>query len=125
MTPRAAAVVLASLCAAALAVSAAATPPGALAASKCAIAHHGEHFGPTYLTALDVSATTCATGFKVVRAYHRCQLRKGGVTARCSTLVDGFRCQETRGPSISTEFYSRVACRRRHAKVSYKYEQFT
>jgi hypothetical protein len=94
-------------------------------AGTCGIPHGGEHLGPTYLTSLTVSGTSCGTGFAVVRAYHSCQLEHGGVKARCTSTVDGFRCSEKRGPSIPTEFYSSVSCQESSARVDYKYSQFT
>jgi hypothetical protein len=97
----------------------------ARAAGGCAIPHGGQHLGPTYLTALSVSGTSCSTGLAVVRAYHACQLKHGGVKAKCGSAVDGFRCSEKRGPSIPTEFFSSVSCQKRSARVSYKYSQFT
>ncbi len=97
----------------------------ARAAGACGIPNHGQHLGPTYLTALSVSATSCNVGLKVVRLYHSCQLRHGGVKARCSSSVDGFRCSEKRGPSIPTEYFSSVTCQNRSARVYYKYAQFS
>ena len=93
-------------------------------ASGCSIPHQGEHLGPTYLTALSVSGTSCSTGLAVVGAYHACQLKHGGVTGKCSSAVDGFHCTEKRGPSIPTEFFSSVACQNRSKRVNYKYSQF-
>jgi hypothetical protein len=111
-------------CAAAVALAS-----GSAAASgasvKCAIPGNGEHLGPTYLNALSVTGTTCSTGLEVVRDYHKCQLRQGGVKAKCTAPVDGFRCRETRGPSIPTEFYSTVACSDQAKVVHYKYSQFS
>jgi hypothetical protein len=94
-------------------------------ASGCSIPHHGQHLGPTYLTALSVSGTSCSTGLAVVSAYHSCQLKHGGVKAKCTSAVNGFRCTEKRGPSISTEFFSSVSCQSGSKRVSYKYSQFT
>lgn len=94
-------------------------------ASGCSIPHRGEHLGPTYLTALSVSGTSCSTGLAVVGAYHACQLKHGGVKGRCPSTVDGFRCTEKRGPSIPTEFFSSVACQSGSKRVNYKYSQFT
>jgi hypothetical protein len=95
------------------------------ASTRCTIPGNGEHLGPTYLNALSVVGATCSTGLGVVRAYHACQLTHGGVTARCNSPVDGFRCREMRGPSIATEFYSSVTCVDRAERVIYKYSQFT
>lgn len=102
----------------------AAASPRAFAAG-CSIPHHGEHLGPTYLTSLNVSATSCTTGLAVVSAYHSCQLKHGGVKAKCTSSVDGFHCTEKRGPAIPTEFFSSVSCQSGSKRVSYKYSQFT
>jgi hypothetical protein len=102
-----------------------AAAPLAAAARGCAIPHHGEHLGPTYLTSLSVSGTGCSTGLAVVSAYHKCQVRHGGVRARCTSSVEGFHCSEKRGPSIPTEFFSSVSCTRGSKRVAYKYTQFT
>ena len=109
----------------ALPAAPAAAKPTAVEASGCSIPHGGEHLGPTYLTSLTVSGTSCGTGLAVVRAYHSCQLKHGGVKATCSTSVVGFRCREHRGPSIPSEFYSSVSCTSGSRHVSYKYSQFT
>lgn len=99
--------------------------PTATVASGCSIPHRGEHLGPTYLTSLSVSGTSCSTGLAVVRGYHACQFKHGGVKARCSSVVNGFHCTEKRGPSIPTEFFSSVSCRSGSKRVNYKYSQFT
>ena len=103
----------------------ASSSPIATAAISCRIPDNGEHLGPTYLTSLNVSDTTCSTGLAVVRAYHACQVKDGGVKSECRSTVDGFRCSEKRGPSIPTEFFSSVSCTDRSERVSYKYSQFT
>lgn len=105
--------------------SGAVAEPSAQAAGSCSIPQGGEHLGPTYLTSLTVSGTTCSTGLAVVKAYHACQVKHGGVSAKCTSTVDGFRCTEKRGPSIPTEFYSSVSCQDHSKRVAYKYSQFT
>jgi hypothetical protein len=104
--------------------SVATAAPVANAAANCSVGS-GQHDGPTYLTALSVSGTSCGTGLAVVKAYHACQLKHGGVKGTCSSTVDGFRCTEKRGPSIATEFISSVSCTSHAKRVAYKYEQFT
>jgi hypothetical protein len=105
--------------------SGAVAAPSAQAAGSCSIPQGGEHLGPTYLTSLTVSGTTCSAGLAVVKAYHACQVKDGGVSAKCTSTVDGFRCTEKRGPSIPTEFYSSVSCQDHSKRVAYKYSQFT
>jgi hypothetical protein len=109
----------------ALAAPAASSAHRAVSAGACSIPNGGEHLGPTYLTSLKVSGTRCSVGLTVVRGYHSCQLRHGGVKGYCTSSINGFRCTERRGPSISTEFYSSVSCRAGSRRVSYKYTQFT
>jgi hypothetical protein len=94
-------------------------------AAGCSIPHRGEHLGPTYLTSLSVSGTSCSTGLAVVSGYHACQLKHGGVKARCTSAVNGFRCSEKRGPSIPTEYFASVSCQSGSKRVAYKYSQFT
>jgi hypothetical protein len=114
--------VLVPLC---LLLPAAGAAPVAKVAGSCRIPNGGEHLGPTYLTSLTVSGTSCSTGLTVVRGYHACQLKAGGVKSTCHSTVDGFRCSEKRGPSIPTEFYSSVSCTDHSERVNYKYSQFT
>jgi hypothetical protein len=116
---------IAALAVLAVAAPAAASPQRALSAGACSIPNGGEHLGPTYLTSLGVSGTSCSAGVAVVRGYHACQLRHGGVKGYCTSTVNGFRCTERRGPSIATEFYSSVSCHEGSRRVSYQYTQFT
>jgi hypothetical protein len=125
MTARLVAPIVLGLSLASLLAGGAGATQVAHAASGCSIPSHGEHLGPTYLTQLNVSGTSCTTGVKVVKAYHACQLKNGGVKAECHVAVDGFRCAEKRGPAIPTEFFSTVSCQDRSARVNYKYSQFT
>jgi hypothetical protein len=116
---------LAVLAALAVVAPAAASSDRAVSAGGCSIPTGGEHLGPTYLTSLSVSGTSCSVGLAVVRGYHSCQVRHGGAKGYCTSSVSGFRCSERRGPSIATEFYSSVSCRAGSRRVSYKYTQFT
>ncbi len=106
--------------------SAAATAgsPVATAAGTCSIRGQERNFGPTYVTALSVSGTSCTTGKRVVRAFHRCRKAHGGIKGRCTTPVLGYRCSERRG-GIATQFSGRVTCRRGGATVRHTYTQFT
>jgi hypothetical protein len=116
---------LAALAVLAIAAPAASSAHSAVSARACSIPKGGEHLGPTYLTSLTVSGTSCSAGLAVVRGYHSCQLRHGGVKGYCRSSVNGLRCAERRGPSIATEFYSSVTCQAGSRRVSYKYTQFT
>jgi hypothetical protein len=99
--------------------------PTASAAARCSLsAREQRNLGPTYVTALSVSGTSCATGERVVRAYYRCRIRHGGRRGRCTSRVLGYRCTETR-TSIATQFDARVRCRNGGARVNHSYTQFT
>jgi hypothetical protein len=112
------------------AVATAAASPGsddptASAAATCRLSSSKQRsLGPTYVTALSVSGTSCATGERVVRAYYRCRVRNGGRRGRCTSRVLGYRCTETR-ESISTQFDARVRCRYGARRVNHSYTQFT
>jgi hypothetical protein len=123
--PCAAAALLATISLAVASAPATGSTPPARAASSCSVSHGGEGYGPTYLLSLSVTGTSCSKGLAVVRSYHACQLKRGGVKGKCTTAVEGFRCTEKRGPSIPTEFFSSVSCAAGSARVDYKYSQFT
>jgi hypothetical protein len=98
--------------------------PVATAAARCNLDGKGRKLGPTYVTSLSTTGTSCRTGERVVRAYYRCRVRNGGRRGRCHSRVLGYRCTETR-TSISTEFDARVRCRNGSARVNHTYTQFT
>ncbi|HEU4658392.1 MAG TPA: hypothetical protein VFR97_12740 [Capillimicrobium sp.] len=104
--------------------AASADTPIASAAGACKVGD-GRGLGPTYVTSLRVSGTSCATGKKVVRAYYQCRVRNGGKRGRCTSKVLGFRCSERRGSSIPTQFDAKVTCRKGGATVKHAYTQFT
>ena len=82
--------------------------------------------GPTYVTQLKVTRTSCANGKRVTKAYHTCRLKKGK-TGRCSTKVLGYSCTDRR-PSqerIPTQFTGYVTCKRGSAKITHTYQQDT
>jgi hypothetical protein len=114
--------VVAAGCSAALAVAA---PSGAASTCKLSIAT-ARHMGPTYVTLLKVSGTSCATAIKVTKAFHRCRLKKGA-TARCTTKVQGYSCTEKRPASLKSalSFDGDVTCRRGGARVVHHYQQDT
>jgi hypothetical protein len=114
-----------------LAVAAATPAPAATARSsslhRCAVGQRESRtFGPTYVTSLSVSRVTCATGKRVVRAFHRCRKAHGGIKGRCprTTSVLGFHCSERRG-GIRTQFSGKVTCTRGTRRVVHTYTQFT
>lgn len=80
--------------------------------------------GPTYVTLLRVTGTSCAGGKTLVRAFHRCRRSNGGVSGRCRTPVRGFACTEKRG-SIPTQLSGKVTCTKGKVLVLHTYTQFT
>lgn len=92
----------------------------------CDVQRDSGSYGPSYVTSLRVTNTTCAAGKKVVRAFHRCRYAHGGVKGRCPkrTSVLGYRCTETRS-SIGTQLTGKVTCRRGTRRVVHTYTEFT
>ena len=80
--------------------------------------------GPTYVTLLRVTGTSCASGKTLVRAFHRCRRSNGGVFGRCRKPVRGFACTEKRG-SIPTQLSGKVTCTRGGVVVLHTYTQLT
>ncbi|HEX4344727.1 MAG TPA: hypothetical protein VHZ31_04120 [Solirubrobacteraceae bacterium] len=89
-----------------------------------------ESLGTSYVLYADgkagykVSATSCATGLKVVKAFQACR-RKHGKAGRCTTAVVGFKCTEKRPSSLAipTQFTGVVSCKKGSAKVTHTYQQ--
>jgi hypothetical protein len=105
----------------------AALPTATAHAATCAIGSGQEDtFGPSYITSLTQTGTTCTRAKSVVRAYHRCRKAHGGVRGRCpsSVKVLGYRCTEKRG-GIPTQFSGKVTCTKGHARIVHTYTQFT
>jgi hypothetical protein len=116
-----------SIALAALTVALSLIPAAAASARTCAIHGQEQSFGPTYVTSLRASGTSCRRAKKVVRAFHRCRKAHGGIRrGRCphSVSVLGYHCRERRG-SIPTQVTGKVTCRRGRAKVIHTYTQFT
>lgn len=121
--PRVALAALALLAAAPAAASA--DEPVARSAATCKVPADGRGWGPTYVTSLRVTATSCATGKRLVTAYYRCRTADGGADGRCTKRVSGWRCREKRGAAIPTQFDASVTCRKGRARVVHTYTQFT
>lgn len=85
-----------------------------------------QRLGGSYVTSLKVAAVTCARGKAVVRAFHNCRKKHGGVKGRCprSQSVLGYHCRETR-EAIATQFTSKVTCTFGSRRVVHTYTQFT
>jgi hypothetical protein len=120
------AVVAALIAVAALPVSGAAASarPAAHAAANCSISRVWHSLGPTYVEALSVSGTSCATGIDLIRAYNKCRLKAGGVKGRCTSTVLGFRCSEQRSSSPD-QFVAKVRCTKGREVVTFSYSENT
>jgi hypothetical protein len=99
-------------------------PQRAGAATRCSLKKDGRKLGTTYVTKLTVTSVTCAKGKTVVKAFQRCRRSNGGVSGRCTTSVQGYRCTETRD-TIPTQFVSRASCRSGSRAIRFTYTQFT
>jgi len=101
-----------------------ANPERAGAATRCSLKKDGRKLGTTYVTKLMVTSVTCTKAKSVVKAFQRCRRSNGGVTGRCTTSVQGYRCTETRD-TIPTQFVSRASCRSGSRAIRFTYTQFT
>jgi hypothetical protein len=115
-------------CVAAVAtVAALAAPASSDAASTCKLSlTQARHMGPTYVTLLKVSGTSCANGIKVTKAFQSCRL-KHGKKGRCTTKVLGYSCSDRRpaDETIPTQFTGHVTCKKGSARISHDYQQDT
>jgi hypothetical protein len=82
--------------------------------------------GSGYFTSLRVTKTSCGNGRKVAKAHYHCR-RKNGVRGRCHHAVRHYHCSEHRPASgrISTQYNSRVTCKRGSRRVVFTYQQNT
>ena len=106
--------------------AAASSAPGAQAAATCHLSNHDQRggLGPSYVTSLSVSGTSCSTGIALVKAYYRCRVRSGGPKGRCHSTVLGFHCSEQR-TGISVQFDGKVSCASGSRRVYHTYVQDT
>ncbi len=101
--------------------------PASASAATCKLSlKTARGMGPTYVTVLKVTGTSCANGIKVTRAFHKCRLVKGK-KGRCTTKVLGYSCTDRRpsSESIPTQFTGHVVCRKGGARISHTYQQNT
>lgn len=107
----------------------AAARPHARAAKSCSLssAERGgskpSTLGPTYVTSLSATGTSCAKAKRVVRAFHRCRLANGRA-GRCARKVRRYRCSEQRSSSPA-QIDSSVTCKRGSRRVTHRYTQNT
>jgi hypothetical protein len=111
---------LLAACAAALTSTASAASPDATAAKGCSVGD-SRSYGTTYVLKISVSGTSCRSGKRLIRAFHECRPGKSG---RCSR-VKRYDCSESRFDRISTQYSSRVTCKRGDRVVKHTYQQFT
>jgi hypothetical protein len=114
---------LAALAGAAAAVSAPASH--ASSAASCSVAGQERKLGPTYVTSLRVTGTSCAGAKRLVKGYYRCRVKHGSKAGRCTARVLRYRCSERRFNVIPTQYDARVTCRRGARRVVHDYTQFT
>jgi hypothetical protein len=98
---------------------------GVRAAVSCDLHKDGRKLGTTYVTSLKVRHVTCAKAKRVVKAFNACRKASGGVKGRCAKRVLDYRCSETRGASIPTQYSARATCKTGDRVVSFRYTQYT
>lgn len=121
MSRRIAPVVAAAATAAVLAL------PGSASAATCKLSlSQARKMGPTYVTQLKATRTSCSNGVRVTKAFHACRLKKGK-KGRCTTKVRGYSCSDRRPASerIPTQFTGYVTCKRGRARITHAYQQNT
>lgn len=122
----AAVAVVALGCALVAAAGASAEPDTRMAApTSCDIRSVGRKLGTTYVTSLKVEHVGCAKAQRVVKAFNACRRAHGGVKGRCPSRVLGYRCTETRGASIPTQYSAKASCKDASRVVRFAYTQYT
>jgi hypothetical protein len=104
-----------------------AIPASASAATTCKLSlKTARSMGPTYVTLMKVTGTTCANGVSVTKAYHSCRLKKGK-KGTCTTKVRGYSCTDRRpkSESIPTQYTGHVTCKKGGARITHDYQQDT
>jgi len=116
-------VVALATCAPAAPAALAADSPQASASATCSLRGYWRSLGTSYVHRLTVRAISCATGRSLVRSYHACRRRNGGLRGRCS-YVRGYRCTEFRRSS-RYQFDATASCRRGIRRFVVSYTQNT
>ena len=114
------AVLVALAACAALAPTASADAPDATASKGCSVGDT-RSYGTSYVLKISVSGTSCRSGKSLIRAFHDCRPGKSG---RCGR-VKRYNCSESRFDRITTQYSSRVTCKRGGRVVKHTYQQFT
>ena len=105
---------------AAFAPAASAESPDATASKSCGVGD-SRSYNTGYVLGISVKNTGCRSGKRLIRAFHDCRPGKAG---RCPR-VKGYSCSESRFDRISTQYSSRVTCRKGGRVVKHTYQQFT
>ncbi len=100
-----------------------AAPHATAAATKCDVSKVASTLGPTAVTSLTVTKTTCKNGIAVVKAFHACRTAHG-VSGRCVKRVKGYACNERR-TTVPGSFSATVRCVKGKAIVAHAYTQTT
>lgn len=78
---------------------------------------------PTYNLTVKVSGTSCATGKRVIKAFHACRSVNG---VRCARKVlSSWSCSGKKTSSIPTQFEASVTCRYGSRRVTSTFQQNT
>ena len=96
-----------------------------VAASPAAAATCGglpKYPGQGYFTSLKAFHISCSGAKAVMKGHYRCRTKRG-IKGKCARFK-GWRCTEKR-VTISTEYNSRVTCKKGRRKVVYTYNQDT
>jgi uncharacterized membrane protein len=107
-------------------LAAAASAPMAQSASSknCPLSEHERYphvTKPTYNLSLKVSGTSCATGKKVMKAFHACRSVTG---YRCTKKVlKSWTCTGRKASNIATMFDGSFTCKYGSRRVTSGYQQ--
>jgi hypothetical protein len=116
---------LAALCVLAVTVLVAAQTSSA-ATRGCSAPKEPAGLNGGYFTELRATNVTCASARKLVLAYYRCRVERGGVRGTCNRrTVNGLYCRETRPSNLQsdTQINARVTCTKGTKKVRHSYQQ--
>jgi len=107
--------------------TASADGPSASASRNCSLSPNQQQNGfppASYVTSIRVFNTTCRSGKRVIRAYHRCRAANGGRNGRCPHRVLRYRCSEGARQSVpGVQYSTRVTCRKGGRKIVSTYTQ--
>ena len=100
--------------------------PSAQAAKKCSPDQDPGAYGPTYTRTLKVAGVSCKDGKGLIGKWDDCRRENGGRDGRCKRPGHKFKCSENRSNEISTQYDSKVTCKRGDDdRVIFAITQFT